>query len=58
MNKYKIISKDRMYNEVEYYHMKTMTITKNKALYDNINPIINSIGSKVHCPAINKPAPM
>lgn len=28
-----------MYNEVEYYHMKTMTITKNKALYDNINPI-------------------
>ena len=39
MNKYKIISKDRMYNEVEYYHMKTMTIAKNKALYDNINPI-------------------
>ena len=45
MKKFKIISKDRNYDEVEYYHMKTMSISKDRELYDNINPIQNKLFS-------------
>jgi len=45
MKKFKIISKDRNYDEVEYYHMKTMSVSKDRQLYDNINPIQNKLFS-------------